>query len=55
MTMRTYKLFACPDGHQGEEKTTENDQPYSKCWESIGSRASETGQMAAIYAKCAGC
>ncbi|EJN17838.1 hypothetical protein PMI36_05255 [Pseudomonas sp. GM79] len=35
MTMRTYEYFACPNGHQGEEKTTENDQPYSKCWESI--------------------
>ncbi len=30
MTMRTYDYFVCPNGHRGEEKTTENDQPY---WE----------------------
>lgn len=29
MTMRTYEYFACPSGHQGDEKTTENDQQYS--------------------------
>jgi len=35
MTMRTYKYFVCPNGHRGEEKTSENDQPYSKMWEMV--------------------
>ena len=33
MTMRTYTYFQCPNGHQGTEKLTENDQPYSTPWE----------------------
>lgn len=35
MTMRTYRYFVCPSGHRGEEKTSENDQPYSKNWERV--------------------
>lgn len=35
MTMRTYYYFQCPNGHQGAEKISENDQPYSKMWESV--------------------
>ena len=35
MTMRSYRYFICPAGHQGTEKTSENDQPYSTPWESI--------------------
>lgn len=35
MTMRSFVYFACPNGHRGEEKTSENDQPYSKLWESV--------------------
>jgi hypothetical protein len=35
MTMRTYRHFACPNGHTGIEKTSENDQPYSAAWESV--------------------
>jgi hypothetical protein len=35
MTMRSFVYFACPNGHRGEEKTSENDQPYSKSWESV--------------------
>jgi len=35
MTLRTYRDFVCPQGHKGEEKTSENDQPYSKHWESV--------------------
>jgi hypothetical protein len=35
MTMRTYRHFTCPNGHQGVEKTSENDQPYSTSWESV--------------------
>ena len=34
MTMITYRHFACPNAHQGFEKTSENDQPYSKGWDS---------------------
>ena len=33
MTMRTYRYFVCPNKHQGEEKTSENDQPFSGKWE----------------------
>lgn len=35
MTMRSYRYFVCPEGHQGTEKTSENDQPYSAPWESV--------------------
>lgn len=35
MTMRTYRYFACSNGHQGSEQTSENDQPYSTPWESV--------------------
>lgn len=35
MTMRTYRFFECPNGHKGEEKTSENDQPYSTVWENV--------------------
>lgn len=35
MTMRTYRYFRCSNGHEGVEKTSENDQPYSTNWESV--------------------
>jgi hypothetical protein len=35
MTMRTYRYFVCAYGHKGEEKTSENDQPYSMARESV--------------------
>lgn len=35
MTMRSSAYFACENGHRGIERTSENDQPYSKMWESI--------------------
>jgi hypothetical protein len=35
MTMRTYRHFSCANGHEGIEKTSENDQPYSTPWESV--------------------
>lgn len=35
MTMRTYRHFMCLNGHEGTEKTSENDQPYSSAWESV--------------------
>lgn len=43
MAMRTYDYFACPNGHQGEEKTTENDQPYSKSWERVSTKGLRSG------------
>ena len=43
MTMRTYEYFACPNGHQGEEKTSENDQPYSKSWEKVSTKGMRDG------------
>ena len=35
MTLRTYRYFVCSNGHDGIEKTSENDQPYSANWESV--------------------
>lgn len=35
MTIRTHRHFVCPNGHKGTETTSENDQPYSKQWESV--------------------
>lgn len=58
MTMRTYRYFACQNGHQGEELTSENDQPYSAHWESIrGTGMVEHGKDARGYAsyKCEVC
>lgn len=43
MTMRTYRYFACPNGHQGVETTIENDQPYSKPWEQISTQGLKNG------------
>lgn len=35
MTMRSFRHFVCPNGHEGTETTRENDQPYSSAWESV--------------------
>lgn len=43
MTMRTYRHFACQNGHQGVETTSENDQPYSKAWEQVSTQGLKTG------------
>ena len=43
MTMRTYRHFACQNGHQGVETTSENDQPYSKAWEQVSTQWLKTG------------
>lgn len=43
MTMRTYRHFACPNGHQGVETISENDQPYSKAWEQVSTQGLKTG------------
>ncbi len=37
MTMRTRRNFICDSGHEGVETKSENDQPYSRGWESIDS------------------
>jgi hypothetical protein len=34
MTMRTQYPMTCSCGHKGAIKMSENDQPFSKCWES---------------------
>ncbi len=33
MTMRTKQLIQCSCGHIGTIHRSENDQPYSACWE----------------------
>lgn len=43
MTMRTHRHFACPNGHQGVETVSENDQPYSKPWEQVSTQGLKTG------------
>jgi len=58
MTLRTFRHFECPQGHKGEEKTSENDQPYSKSWESISIKGMvEAGKDERGYAtyRCAEC
>jgi hypothetical protein len=45
--MRTRTDFECTNGHKGVRKTSENDQPYSKMWESVlltGIREVQDGQ-----------
>lgn len=50
MTMRTSRHFICPNGHKGEEQTSENDQPYSKSWEQVtASGMSESGKDSRGY------
>lgn len=34
MTMRTITKLRCECGHEGQHVLSENDQPYSKNWES---------------------
>lgn len=36
MTMRTQEPIVCECGHRGFLTCSENDQPYSKPWESYG-------------------
>ncbi len=58
MTTRTYRHFACINGHEGVEKTSENDQPYSTNWDSISTEAlRDAGTDELGYAKyaCAVC
>jgi len=60
MTLRTYRHFKCENGHEGAEKTSENDQPYSEPWEQVsttGLRESgmdDLGYMLYICSVC-GC
>jgi hypothetical protein len=53
MTMRTYVYFAYPNGHQGEEKTSENDQPYSTSWEQVSTKGLKDGPNGTYL--CAAC
>jgi hypothetical protein len=48
MTMRTYRYFSCPNGHQGVETTSENDQPYSKPWEQVSTQGLKNGPKDAM-------
>lgn len=56
--MRTYRYFRCANGHRGEEKTSENDQPYSAPWERVETTGlKERGQDTKGYTAyaCAAC
>lgn len=53
MTMRTYVYFVCPNGYQGEEKISENDQPYSKSWEQVSTMGLKDGPNGTYL--CAAC
>ena len=58
MTMRTFRFFRCPNGHEGTEKTSENDQPYSTMWESVvakGMRESGKDQLGNACYFCGTC
>ncbi len=58
MTLRTYRNFRCKNGHEGVEKTSENDQPYSKCWETVtlsGMREAGTDTKGSPIYLCAVC
>jgi hypothetical protein len=35
MATRTYRYFQCENGHDGTERTSLNDRPYSTLWESV--------------------
>ena len=51
MTSRTYRYFVCPNGHTGEERTSENDQPFSSPWEAVRTEGlSKVGTDALGYA-----
>ncbi len=50
MTMRTYRYFKCENEHQGEEKTSENDQPYSKPWETVDTKGTQS-RLTAVKAQ----
>jgi len=58
MTMRTTRQFTCMNGHLGTETTSENDQPYSKPWESVdtsGMREQGTDRLGYAAYVCAIC
>ena len=42
MTMRTFTWLQCSCGHKGAIVESENDQPYSKEWTSVGLRELES-------------
>ena len=54
MTMRTHTRLQCSCGHRGSIVESENDQPYSKEWYSVGvrdleTRGTYTGPGQAVY------
>ncbi len=51
MTMRTFRYFVCPNQHRGEEKTSENDQPFSGKWDVDVTGMRGTGRTASAT-KC---
>ncbi len=58
MTMRTSRYFSCTNGHNGVETTSENDQPYSKPYESVSTDGlRDAGKDARGYTRyvCAEC
>lgn len=67
MTMRSRYPMACSCGHKGALLLRENDQPYSKMWESYSLEGFDGGSyrvdgfadlstvMAAIAPKCPKC
>jgi hypothetical protein len=52
MTMRTTDYFICPNGHKGVKRTSENDQPYSKMWESVSLTGMRKGDTAYVCTEC---
>jgi hypothetical protein len=58
MTMRTTESYKCPNGHDGIKKTMENDQPYSKMWESVsltGMREAGEDEKGRVIYLCSVC
>ncbi|MHB8477875.1 MAG: hypothetical protein ACYDBZ_16485 [Steroidobacteraceae bacterium] len=56
MTLLSYRYFVCKKGHRGIETKSENDQSYSKGWESTdadGMRESGTDKTGAAVYVCA--
>lgn len=51
MTTRTFRHFQCENGHDGVERISENDQPYSMPWESVNLKGLvASGEDASGYA-----
>ena len=58
MTMRTYRHFECSSGHEGVEKTTENDHPSPGVYEyvtAVGMTAFGEDEMGYATYRCDRC